>query len=114
MARKLKTRFSDPDDFVFASTIGTPLDPGNFVRREFKTALDRAKLPSFRFHDLRHYAVSSLIAEGADIRLLQAIAGHAKASITLDTYSHLMTARIREAALLFDPFGEKPKASRPR
>ncbi len=103
LARKIKTRFSDPDDYVFASTIGTPLDPGNFVRREFKTALDKAKLPSFRFHDLRHYAVSSLIAEGADIRLLQAIAGHAKASITLDTYSHLMTARISEAALQFDP-----------
>ncbi|HEY5660162.1 MAG TPA: tyrosine-type recombinase/integrase [Gaiellaceae bacterium] len=49
------------------------------VRREFKPALERAKLPSFRFHDLRHYAVSSLIAQGADIKLLQAIAGHATA-----------------------------------
>jgi integrase len=41
----------------------------------------------FRFHDLRHYAVSALIEQGADIRLLQRIAGHANASVTLDVYS---------------------------
>ena len=103
-ARKLRSReYNRPEDFVFGSTVGTPMEPGNFVRREFKTALVRAKLPSFRWHDLRHYAVSSLIAEGADIKLLQAIAGHASATETLDTYGHLMTARVAEAALKYDP-----------
>ena len=88
---------------MFGNVVGTPADPGNFVRREFKTALDAAKLPSFRFHDLQHYAVSSLIAQGADIKLLQAIAGHASATVTLDTYGHLMTDRVSEAARLYDP-----------
>lgn len=110
-ARKLRTRFNQPRDFVFGTVVGTAADPGNFVRREFKPALTRAKLPTFRFHDLRHYAVSSLIAQGADIKLLQAIAGHASATVTLDTYGHLMTERVSEAAKRFDPLVE-PKQLR--
>jgi integrase len=53
---KLRSRFTRPHDFVFATVVGTPLDPGNFVRREFRPALARAGL-NFRFHDLRHFAV---------------------------------------------------------
>ena len=66
-------------------------------------ALARAGLDAFRFHDLRHFAVSALIAAGADIKLLQANAGHASATMTLDTYGHLMTARVQEAATRYDP-----------
>lgn len=99
---KLRSRFTRPHDLVFATVVGTPLDPGNFVRREFRPALARAGL-NFRFHDLRHFAVSALIAEGADIKLLQAIVGHASATMTLDTYGHLMTARVSEAAARYDP-----------
>jgi integrase len=113
-ARKLQMRYSRPEDFVFGTTVGTPMEPGNFVRREFKPAIDRAGLPMFRFHDLRHFAVSALIAEGADIKLLQAIAGHASATVTLDTYGHLMTDRISEAARRYDPLPPKvrPKGRR--
>jgi integrase len=99
------------------------MEPGNFVRREFLTAQQRAGLGewkteddgkrrwvgAFRFHDLRHYAVSSLIAQGADIKLLQAIAGHASATVTLDTYGHLMTDQVSEAARLYDPLAAPPK-----
>ncbi len=109
--RKLRTRFDRPEDFVFGTSVGTPTDPGNFVRREFKTALVRAGLEAgFRWHDLRHFAVSALIAEGADIKLLQAIAGHASAAMTLDTYGHLMTARVSEAARRFDPLRQAASA----
>jgi integrase len=102
-ARKLRTRFGRPEDFVFGSVVGTPLDPGNFVRREFKTALSRAGLSGIRWHDLRHFAVSVLIEQRADIKLLQAIARHASATMTLDVYGHLMSERVTEAAALYDP-----------
>ncbi len=89
---------------MFATAVGTPLDPGNFERREFKRALKSAGLEgAFRLHDLRHYAVSTLIAQRADVKLLQAIAGHSSATVTLDTYGHLMTDRVTEAAALYDP-----------
>ena len=43
----------------------------------------------FRFHDLRHFYASLLIASGANVKVVQARLRHASASTTLDTYSHL-------------------------
>lgn len=55
--------------------------------------LARAKVPGlpldFRFHDLRHYLASMLIASGADVKVVQARLRHASAKTTLDTYAHL-------------------------
>ena len=112
-ARKLATRFNRDEDFVFSTVVGTPLNPRNFERREFKRALRQASLEGvFRFHDLRHYAVSTLIAQRADIKLLQAIAGHASATMTLDTYGHLMVERVTEAAPLYDPLADDSRRFR--
>ena len=43
----------------------------------------------FRFHDLRHYDASLLIASGADVKVVQARLRHASAKTPLDTYGHL-------------------------
>jgi integrase len=43
----------------------------------------------FRFHDLRHYFASLLIANGADVKTVQARLRHGSAKTTLDTYGHL-------------------------
>ena len=45
----------------------------------------------FRFHDLRHYLASLLIAGGADVKVVQSRLRHASAKTTLDTYGHLWT-----------------------
>lgn len=61
------------------------------IERAMRTA--RKKIPcvpaDFRFHDLRHYLASLLIADGADVKVVQARLRHASAKTTLDTYSHL-------------------------
>ncbi|MFO6454075.1 MULTISPECIES: tyrosine-type recombinase/integrase [unclassified Aeromicrobium] len=43
----------------------------------------------FRFHDLRHYYASLLIASGADVKVVQARLRHKSAKTTLDVYGHL-------------------------
>jgi integrase len=43
----------------------------------------------FRYHDLRHFYASLLIASGANVKVVQARLRHASATTTLDTYSHL-------------------------
>ena len=49
----------------------------------------RAGLPKgTRFHD-RHYYASLLIRHGESVKTVQARLGHASATETLDTYSHL-------------------------
>ena len=42
----------------------------------------------FRFHDLRHYFASLLIASGLDVKTVQARVRHASAKTTLDIYGH--------------------------
>jgi integrase len=94
-----------PDELVFASMRGTPLQPSNFRQRVWDSALRLASLEGegYRFHDLRHTCVSRLVAAGADVKLIQAVAGHANPLITLKRYSHLLDARVTEAAERFDP-----------
>ena len=53
-----------------------------------------AGLPDgFRYHDLRHYLASLLIAAGGDVKTVQARLRHASAKTTLDTYGHLWPDR---------------------
>src|SRR5262249_27450559 len=46
-----------------------------------------------RYHDLRHYLASLLIASGIDVKTVQARLRHASAKTTLDTYGHLLPDR---------------------
>jgi integrase len=52
----------------------------------------------FRFHDLRHFSVTTLIAAGVDIRTVADRHGHARATMTLDRYAHTLPERDRAAA----------------
>jgi integrase len=47
----------------------------------------------FRYHDLRHYFASLLIASGTDIWTVQARLRHASTKTTLDTYGHIWPDR---------------------
>jgi integrase len=42
-----------------------------------------------RFHDLRHFYASTLIAANLNPKVIQARLGHATISETMDTYGHL-------------------------
>lgn len=58
--------------------------------RAVRAARTSARLPEgFRFHDLRHYLASLLIASGADVKVVQTRLRHASATTTLNTYAHL-------------------------
>jgi integrase len=104
-ARALERGHYAPEELVFATPRGTALHPPNFYRRIWQPALRHAGVADdgYRFHDLRHTCVSRLVAAGADVKLVQAVAGHANPLITLKRYSHLLDGRITEAAERFDP-----------
>lgn len=50
------------------------------------------------FHELRHFAATTAIASGVDVRTVAGRLGHADPSITLRTYAHAMGARDRDLA----------------
>src|SRR5207248_6001849 len=71
-ARALERGRYAPDELVFGSMRGTPLQPSNFRQRVWDRAIRHAGLEDqgYRFHDLRHTCVSRLVAAGADIKLV--------------------------------------------
>jgi integrase len=88
-------------DLVFASTIGTPMDPRN-VYRLYQELLERSGLPRRRFHDLRHSFASLLLLDGIHPKVVQELLGHSTITLTMDTYSHLMPALQENAAERLD------------
>jgi integrase len=49
-------------------------------------------------HELRHFAATTAIAGGADVRTVAGRLGHAGPSVTLRVYAHALEARDRELA----------------
>jgi integrase len=77
------------DGFVFVTDAGQPTRRtafGDIWRPAVKAA---GALVGTGFHALRHYYASLLIRHGESVKTVQARLGHASASETLDTYSHL-------------------------
>lgn len=63
------------------------------LRRPFITALDRAGITDFHWHDLRHSAASFLAKDGASLVEIGAVLGHRSANTT-KRYSHLVEGHI--------------------
>ncbi len=84
-------------DFVFTTSIGTPLPPET-VNGELASALEAARLPHIRFHDLRHSCASLLLSLGVHPKLVQETLGHSTFALTMDTYSHMIPALRNEVA----------------
>ena len=82
---------------VFMSEVGTPLDEKN-VRRAFYAVLKEAKLPRIRVHDLRHTCASLLLAQGVPARVVMEVLGHSQIALTLNTYSHVSSVVMQDAA----------------
>lgn len=55
----------------------------------FGKDLGDKSLVGIRFHDLRHFTASALIAGGQSVKAVQAVLGHSSAAMTLDVYAGL-------------------------
>ncbi len=97
-----------PDDFVFSGSRGAPVMRVSAFRASFEAAARAIGVPGLHPHELRHTAASLAIAAGADPKVIQKMLGHASASMTMDTYSHLFEDRLDEVSDAMD------KARKPR
>jgi integrase len=95
----------DPCHYVFAAFVPkfkfhgkqvsgydlTGFDPTTHIhswRTAWRSLTKKAGLPGFRFHDLRHCAITSLAESGASDSTIMAIAGHVSRRM-LERYSHV-------------------------
>lgn len=76
----------DGDRLIVVDATGQPLTPDRYSDL-FETHVRDAGLPSIRLHDMRHSALSILLAQGVPVHVVARLAGH-DPSVTLRTYAH--------------------------
>lgn len=72
-------------EYIFLGPDGKPLKD---IKRSFHTALRKAGIKDFRWHDLRHTSASHLLMRGASLKAVQEHLGHTTIAMT-QRYSHL-------------------------
>ena len=85
---------------MFHSESETPLDGSN-IRRALTTALKRAKIHDFHFHDLRHTFATRMVQAGIDLYKVQRLLGH-KSPIMTQRYAHHYPESLRDAVEALD------------
>jgi integrase len=95
------------EDLVFASQRGDVLRVSNYRKRFFTAAVEKCQasdktFPSITPHDLRHTAASLAVSAGANVKAVQRMLGHAKASMTLDVYADLFDDDLDSVAVCLD------------
>jgi len=76
-------------------------DPYVSPTTAFESAVKRAELVDFHFHDLRHCFASRLVMGGQDIRTVQELLGHKNLTMTV-RYSHLSPTHRAKAVAILD------------
>jgi site-specific recombinase XerD len=82
---------------IFASEVGTPMDPDNFSH-SFSRLCERAGLGHWHPHELRHSGASLMLAQGTPLHVVSEVLGHASIAITKDVHGHLLEGDKRAAA----------------
>jgi integrase len=77
------------------------LQPVKNIKKTFKSALKRAGISDFRFHDLRHTFASQLLMKGGSLKDVQELLGHKTMTMTL-RYAHLTQEHKRKAVNLLN------------
>lgn len=106
---RAESRFAEDDDLVFPNERGKYIDPGNWNDRWFKPLLaqvneklpieDRYQPAKVGFHILRHFAISSWIAQNLPIKTISTYAGHSSIQVTMDRYGHLFPSDDQQIAI---------------
>lgn len=91
----LKPAYAAPEAFVFEPSVPRKTVISR-IRRCWRRALKQSGIAKVRVHDLRHTALSRMVARGVDLRTVQLIAGHASVKTT-ERYLHSNDRRKAEA-----------------
>jgi Site-specific recombinase XerD len=81
----IRTNKHPDSPHIFCRADGKPYRD---IRKSFFTALKKAGIINFRFHDLRHTFASQLVMSGVDLNTVRELLGHKSLKMTL-RYSHL-------------------------
>jgi integrase len=89
----------EPDRYLFSHDPDgkAPWRP-DYVTLAFARLADQLGIAKIRLHDLRHFAATTMLLNGIDVRTAAGRLGHARASTTLDIYAHYAEPADRRAS----------------
>jgi integrase len=89
----------DADRYIFSHDPdgASPWRP-DYATLAFARLADRMGIATIRLHDLRHFAATTMLLNGIDVRTAAGRLGHARASTTLDIYAHYTEPADQRAA----------------
>lgn len=94
--QKLQARnIWDDGNYIFTSTIGTPLDKDH-INRTLHRICKKANIKPFSIHTLRHTFATRGLESGIDLRVMQELLGHSSLAMTADIYSHVLPHKKKE------------------
>ena len=94
---------------VCCTDVGGLYDPTNFER--WWSAFRKAHgFPTLKFHELRHTQATQLLANGVDVKTVQARLGHSDPGLTLRQYTRALSKNDEAASALFDELLEASAA----
>jgi integrase len=91
---------------VFRTPRGNVLQV-RFLVREFCEARNRAGIPNFRFHDMRHTFATRLVQRGVGLYKVQRLLGH-KTNLMTQRYAHHSPESLREGVMVLNEAKRKP------
>lgn len=110
----LEIRAEGADDYwVFPTDNGTPQSGHNFTHRQWKDAVEDAKIEDLHWHDLRHLFCSGLAKGGVAIEVIAELAGHSTLRMT-QRYTHYAKKQLAEAVQCLALPSSKPQEPSPK
>ncbi|MDY3983198.1 MAG: site-specific integrase [Veillonellaceae bacterium] len=104
-AKTLGDKWTDTHVVIISGTFGKILSTSNFKSRYFIPILKQLNLEHITFHNLRHTHATLLLAQKINPKIVQERLGHSTITLTLDTYSHLIPDRQKEAVNALNNLG---------
>jgi integrase len=97
-----ESAYATEEDFLFPSLRRggkQPLSPDTLLKKVIRPAVQRAGIKNKRigWHSFRHSLATNLRAAGVDLKTAQELLRHANSRITLEVYTHAISATKREA-----------------
>jgi integrase len=98
--------------YVFTNEDGSAVHADHVANR-FERLVAGAKVPSIRFHDVRHTHATLLLRAKVPVHVVAQRLGHASPALTLSIYSHVLPRQQSEAAADFAKLVVRSSATRP-
>ncbi len=96
------------ETLVFADKTGKLPNIRHFSDRHFRRAIEKAKVPRIRFHDLRTTYASNFVMAGGDIFALSKLLGHTSVEMTAKKYAALHPSFMRQIVQTVQFEAEEP------